>query len=155
MTKHADVKRAFCFDRLLFLFVTLSDANEPKPSYILRSILRFFKLRISHVIIANASTYTCYFYRVQQKFIPRDRKSIPRDEFFVPRDGNPVPREKYPVPWDGNPVPHGTVNFPVIGTVSWMVAEIFLSVIWVSELNLKGLCKHLAVDFVFILNSNL
>ncbi len=31
LTKHADVKRAFCFDRLLFLFLTLSDANEPKP----------------------------------------------------------------------------------------------------------------------------
>ena len=61
--------------------------------------------------------HTCYFYRVQRKFIPRDRKSIPRDEFFVPRDGNPVPREKCPVPRDGNPVPHGTVNFPVIGTV--------------------------------------
>ena len=61
--------------------------------------------------------HTCYFYRVQRKLIPRDRKSIPRDEFFVPRDGNPVPREKCPVPRDGNPVPHGTVNFPVIGTV--------------------------------------
>ncbi len=72
-------------------------------------------MRISYEIIANASTY---FYRVQRKFIPRDRKSIPRDEFFVPRDGNPVPREQCPVPRDGNPVPHGTVNFPVIGTVN-------------------------------------
>ena len=45
--------------------------------------------------------HTCYFYRVQRKFIPRDRKSI-----------------KCPVPRDGNPVPHGTVNFPVIGTVT-------------------------------------
>ena len=59
-----------------------------------------YKQISTYIIISPATRFPSHATRFSSR---GDRFPVPRDGFFVPRDGNPVP--------------HGTVNFPVIGTV--------------------------------------
>jgi hypothetical protein len=77
---------------------------NPNQDYILRLILRLFKMRISHEIIANASTYLLFLSRAA-KIHPSGQKIYPAGWIFCPagRESRPSGKMSRPTGRESRP----------------------------------------------------